>query len=857
MTSLLEARQHDVVIQKWDLSCGAAALGILLRYEWGDPATERDIALSLMKRKEYLENPDLVRIREGFSLLDLKRFVEARGYKGIGDARFFFLCPVLRRLRIVTSIPALLLYEPALTKRAIRGKSMRNGNVFRTLLAAVGLIVMLASSAAVDIAHADGDTATEIHYSYGNTPDSVWFDWVGQEQNIYYGLTSNYGQMAVATNSPVTPVDSTGPFRQVQLTGLQPSTVYHYRIGLTGLDHIFQTVPQGDFSWADIGDTATTLCDPWVAQNQELIAAQNPTFVTHGGDISYANECGVLAVHQYYVDQQVWSDTAAFQPVWGNHEYGQPATNEGTGVVPPPGTPRDTLENYKGRSFMTNGQTVPSDTATQIQNPGCGWATGSPTNTCRGNDWGWFQTGHVLYISYPEPWPNAYPAWQATADSLMAAAQANPNIDFIVTYGHRPAYSSVSTSTDSNLRTAINNLALKYSPSASNPNGKYILNVNHHVHWEEIFKPINGLVNITNGGGGAGQVSPTTFDLNSIYHITHPAILVGRYSASQHSLTVNVLCGAVFTPNPKTSCTYGSILYSQTFTRPNSPPPPASLSMVLTDNNSTPQVGQQITYTVGVRNQIIDTSAQGVSTSINLPTNETIINANGGTVNGNTITWSLGSLSGGQPASTEQVVAQITSGAVGSTLTSTAAATATDNSCQTIGSVCSATDTETIAPSLHEWVANQSVDTNLTGWAGTYGGSTLVTVTRDTTISHTGLASIRVSGLTGASNLSSGFSDKPRWVTQTVAGTTYTQSAWVKPSFAGQMITLRLREWDGNTLVTDKFVKLTSASTNWQQLIQTITAAKTNDQLAFAVYANNLSAGQFFNADDFSLTSPN
>ena len=84
MTSLLETRQHDVVIQKWDLSCGAAALGILLRYEWGDPATERDIALSLMKRKEYLENPDLVRIREGFSLLDLKRFVEARGYKGIG-----------------------------------------------------------------------------------------------------------------------------------------------------------------------------------------------------------------------------------------------------------------------------------------------------------------------------------------------------------------------------------------------------------------------------------------------------------------------------------------------------------------------------------------------------------------------------------------------------------------------------------------------------------------------------------------------------------------------------------------------------------------------------------------------------
>ncbi len=82
--SLLEMRHHDVTIQKWDLSCGAAALDILLRYQWGDPVTERQIALGLMKRREYIENPDLIRIREGFSLLDLKRYVEEHGYQGIG-----------------------------------------------------------------------------------------------------------------------------------------------------------------------------------------------------------------------------------------------------------------------------------------------------------------------------------------------------------------------------------------------------------------------------------------------------------------------------------------------------------------------------------------------------------------------------------------------------------------------------------------------------------------------------------------------------------------------------------------------------------------------------------------------------
>ena len=143
------------------------------------------------------------------------------------------------------------------------------------------------------------------------------------------------------------------------------------------------------------------------SQTPPACSRADPAFVTHGGDISYANGCGRGAVHQYYVDQQVWSAGAAFEPVWGNHEYGEPNSDEG--MTPPPGTPRDSLLNYKGRSFITNGQAVPSDTASQIANPGCGWETRATMNTCQGNDWGWFQVGHVLFISYPEPWPGAYP----------------------------------------------------------------------------------------------------------------------------------------------------------------------------------------------------------------------------------------------------------------------------------------------------------------------------------------------------------------------------------------------------------------------------------------------------------------
>jgi predicted double-glycine peptidase len=82
--SLLEQRQHDVVIQRWDLSCGAAALATILNFQHGDAVSEREIAIGMMSREEYLANPELVTFRQGFSLLDLQRFVDARGFTGVG-----------------------------------------------------------------------------------------------------------------------------------------------------------------------------------------------------------------------------------------------------------------------------------------------------------------------------------------------------------------------------------------------------------------------------------------------------------------------------------------------------------------------------------------------------------------------------------------------------------------------------------------------------------------------------------------------------------------------------------------------------------------------------------------------------
>jgi uncharacterized protein len=75
--SLLEIRRENVVIQQWDASCGAAALATVLSYQHGVKVTERAVAEGLLG----LTNPLRVRVRGGFSLLDLKRYADSLGFE--------------------------------------------------------------------------------------------------------------------------------------------------------------------------------------------------------------------------------------------------------------------------------------------------------------------------------------------------------------------------------------------------------------------------------------------------------------------------------------------------------------------------------------------------------------------------------------------------------------------------------------------------------------------------------------------------------------------------------------------------------------------------------------------------------
>jgi hypothetical protein len=78
--SLKEIRNEGVVRQKWDISCGAAALSTLLTYQFKDNTPETDIVVWMLHRTDAAR----VRERHGFSLLDMKHFAQARGYTAEG-----------------------------------------------------------------------------------------------------------------------------------------------------------------------------------------------------------------------------------------------------------------------------------------------------------------------------------------------------------------------------------------------------------------------------------------------------------------------------------------------------------------------------------------------------------------------------------------------------------------------------------------------------------------------------------------------------------------------------------------------------------------------------------------------------
>lgn len=79
VVSLHEARFLTVIKQQYDFSCGSAALATLLTHHYQHPVDERTVFVAMYENG----NQDKIR-REGFSLLDIKHYLESQGYRADG-----------------------------------------------------------------------------------------------------------------------------------------------------------------------------------------------------------------------------------------------------------------------------------------------------------------------------------------------------------------------------------------------------------------------------------------------------------------------------------------------------------------------------------------------------------------------------------------------------------------------------------------------------------------------------------------------------------------------------------------------------------------------------------------------------
>lgn len=78
--SYKELRDERIVRQKYDFSCGAAALTTILRHYYRLPVTEESVVNHIVKKRGMKDAVRRYREKKGFSLLDLKMAANAAGF---------------------------------------------------------------------------------------------------------------------------------------------------------------------------------------------------------------------------------------------------------------------------------------------------------------------------------------------------------------------------------------------------------------------------------------------------------------------------------------------------------------------------------------------------------------------------------------------------------------------------------------------------------------------------------------------------------------------------------------------------------------------------------------------------------
>lgn len=120
--SLVDLRYDGMVRQAYDLSCGAAALATLMKFFFGEDLNERDVILGILDGAELKDRAKIA--AHGFSMLEMKRYAQSRGYVGEG-----YELTKPESLELV-SHPFIALTEVRGYKHFVVVRGVRGGTVF-------------------------------------------------------------------------------------------------------------------------------------------------------------------------------------------------------------------------------------------------------------------------------------------------------------------------------------------------------------------------------------------------------------------------------------------------------------------------------------------------------------------------------------------------------------------------------------------------------------------------------------------------------------------------------------------------------------------------------------------------------
>ena len=260
---------------------------------------------------------------------------------------------------------------------------------------------------------------------------------------VEYGLTASYG-FTISDTSQVM-------IHSLKLTGLNPSTTYHYQVKsgeATSEDNTFQTAvtPDEDFVFVAYGDTRTNPDDHLSVVNR--IIAVNPKLVLNIGDLV---EDGPVQ-YQWDIYFDTIKDLAKNTPIYsaiGNHEGESPL--------------------YYNQLFLPH------------NNP-------DSTEKYYSFDYG---NSHFIALNTNIPYHEGSAQYTWLGSDLQAASSA----DYIFVFFHHPPYcSSPDHGSDLAVRNAFCPLFETYGVD---------IVFTGHTHIYERTIPINGVTYLVTGGGGA------------------------------------------------------------------------------------------------------------------------------------------------------------------------------------------------------------------------------------------------------------------------------------------------------------------------------------------------------------------